>query len=415
MSRIKEIVEKIRVWGMTGIINFIRQKHAFAIQGKRLSRLARTSNCSAPVRGITVVGDITARVALSKTLRDFILNLKDAGIPCQAYDTCLKPDIPPEDAERVVTPPAEFDLLKYSHIVMMFRSPLPKAVMESRVCARIAFHDSEHGIDETLPFLRKSGDAIIAMSDFNFNYFKKAFADQPVFKVTYPFRFKAPEATPRDELRRKYGMCKDDFVVFFNFDFGSYCRKNIPAALKAFASAFAGDTSAKLLFKTKGATENPKRVAEMTRLATELGIGSQIIHIADYLPRADVDGLTAASDVYLSLHKSEGFGLGMAEAMSQGIPVVATNWSANTEFCRPETAWCVPYSMTPILPHEYPPSMKEWAKADAEAAAKMLREIRDNPEAAREKAEAGRRFMANRYSLARFKADVESLFELQRP
>ena len=58
--------------------------------------------------------------------------------------------------------------------------------------------------------------------------------------------------------------------------------------------------------------------------------------------------------------------------------------------------------------------MKEWAKADTEAAAKMLREIRGNPDAAREKAEAGRRFMADRYSLARFKADVERLLELQR-
>ena len=411
MPRIREMIEKVRVWGLTGIVNFFKREYAFRIQRRRLERLARKSKAAIQVRGITVIGDITSRVSLSKTLRDFILDLRDAGVPCQSYDTCLRPEIPPKDSVRVVTPPGEFDLHRYSHIVMMYRSPLPKDAGVGHVCARIAFHDSEHGVHDTMPFLRESGDAIIAMSDFNYNYFKMAFANQPVYKITYPFRFKSRVATPREELRKKYGIALDDFVVFFNFDFGSYYRKNIPAALNAFALAFKGDAKAKLLFKTKGAKENPRQFSEMMRLVATLGIGNQFVHVANYLPRADVDGLTSACDVYMSLHKSEGFGIGMAEAMSQGKPVVATNWSANTEFCKEDTAWLVPYDMVPILPHEYPPSMVEWASADVSVAAKMLREIRSKPDVVRKRAELGRRFIKERYSIERFKSDVDRFLD----
>ena len=121
--------------------------------------------------------------------------------------------------------------------------------------------------------------------------------------------------------------------------------------------------------------------------------------------------MTAACDVYLSLHRAEGFGLGMAEAMSQGKPVVATNWSANTEFCRPDTAWCIPYRIVPVLPHEYMVATKEWAEADVEAAAVALQEIRCDPEASALSAERGARFMKAHFSLENFKNSVDSFLD----
>ena len=411
LDKVNGIIEKVRVWGIAGIMSYFKRLLMVFLQRHKLVRLVKASKVSAPVKGITVIADLTAQVSLSKTMRDFVLNLKDAGIPCQTYDTCIKPQIPAEDAAGVLTPPDEFDIGRYTHIAMMYRSPRPAGMLPQCRRVRIAFHDSEHGIHQTIPCLGESSDNIVAMSDFNYRYFKRAFLSQGVFKITYPFRFKLKESTPRSELRAKYGMSDDDFIVFFNFDFGSYYRKNIPAALQSFAKAFGGDASAKLLFKTKGAKSNPKQVKEMMDEVASLGIGNQFIHITHYLPRADIDGLTAACDVYLSLHKSEGFGIGMAEAMSQGKPVVATNWSANTEFCKPDTAWCVPYAMTPILPHEYPESMKEWADADVDAAAAALREIRSNPEQTRERALRGKAFMEEHFSIANFKADVETMLD----
>lgn len=407
----RELLSKIRVWGIAGIVGYFRRRHVFAVQHKKLAKLARDSRVGRPVRGITVIGDLTGQVSLSKTLRDFVLCLRDAGIPCQAYDTLLKPQIPARDAAGIVTPAEEFDLRRYSHIVMMYRSPLDESLVPEISCARIVFHESEHGIHETAPYLRESGDAIIGMSDFNYEYYRRAFPSQKVYKIVYPFRFKLGDATPRDDLRAKYGIGKDDFVVFFNFDFGSYYRKNVVASLRAFAKAFAGDPTARLVFKTKGAKQNPRQLAAMMDEVRALGIADQFVHISQYLPRADVDGLTAACDVYLSLHRAEGFGIGMAEAMSQGKPVVATNWSANTEFCTAGTAWCVPFKIVPILPHEYMAAMKEWAEADVEAAATALREIRDNPKAAAERASRGAKFMADHFSMANFKKSVEAFLD----
>ena len=344
-------------------------------------------------------------------MRDFILCLKDAGIPFQTYDTLLKPQIPESDVKGIVTPIAEFDPLRYTHVVMMYRCPLEKEWMPKQVFARIAFHESEHGIHQTAPFLKESGDTIIGMSDFNYNYYKRAFSDQPVYKILYPFRPKLTVAPPPEDLRERLGIAKDDFVVFFNFDFGSYYRKNITAELKAFALAFKGDKKAKLVFKTKGSDANRHQVAEMMALVGELGIGEQFVHIPQYLPRADLDGLTAACDVYLSLHRAEGFGLGMAEAMSQGKPVVATNWSANIEFCRPDTAWCIPYRIVPVQPHEYMVATKEWAEADVEVAAAALREIRTNPGLVAERTAKGKSFMAEHFSIANFKKSVDAFLD----
>ena len=405
----KGLLSKIRVWGVAGIVGFFRRKFAFFVQHRRLAKLALKSKVENPERGITVIGELTGRVSLSKTLRDFVLCLKDAGIPCQAYDTLLKPQIPTCDFEGIVTSAKDFDLKKYSHIVMMYRSPLDERLVPNVTCARIAFHESEHGIHDTAPYLRESGDAIIGMSDFNYEYYRRAFPAQKVYKIVYPFRFKLDAATPRDELRKKYGIGKDDFVVFFNFDFGSYYRKNVIAAIRAFARAFAGDATARLVFKTKGAKENGRQVNEMMAEVKSQGIESQFVHVSQYLPRADVDGLTSACDVYLSLHKSEGFGIGMAEAMSQGKPVVATNWSSNTEFCFQNTAWPIPYKMVPILPHEYMVEMKEWADANVDAAAAALLEIRRDPEAAMKRAALGAEFIKEHFSLENFKHSVENL------
>lgn len=406
--KLGEAIEKFRVWGFAGVCSWAVRKVEYAIQRRRLRNLALRDPGGAAEKGITFIADLSGRAALSKTARDFVLNLKDAGIPCQTYDLRLKPQIPACDLAGIVTPAEEFRLGRYSHIVSMYRSPLEKSWVPGRVFARIVFHDSAHGIHSTMPYIGASGDDVIAMSDFNYEYFRKAFPGARVFKITYPFRFRLPEATPGDVLRRKYGLRPDDFAVYFNFDFGSYYRKNIPAALKAFQLAFGGDTSAKLVFKTKGAEENRARAAEMASIVKELGIEKEFIHIPDYLPRADLDGLAGMCNVYLSLHKSEGFGIGMAEAMAQGKCVVATNWSANTEFCTPDTSWPVPARMTPILPHEYPPSMVEWAEADVEAAARALRFIRENPAAAAEKAAKGRDFMASHFSLAAFRRDVDA-------
>ena len=410
--KLGEIYSKLRVWGVAGAVNYAlrllnNRKHA-----KRLRELALKSKTTPEHGGVTVIGDLTGRVSLSKTLRDFILSLKDAGIPCQSYDTTRKVEIPSADAENIVTPPDEFDIKKYDLIVLMYRAPIDKRLLPGIRVARIAFHESEHGARVTMPFLHESGDDIIAMSDFNYNYFMRDYPSQRVYKVTYPLRLPGM----RTNVFNTLVLGNDEtntgrFTVFFNFDFGSYYRKNVEAAIEAFYLAFKDEPSARLVFKTKGAKQNPREVKAMMRKVRERGLEDRFEHIASYISREALDRLAAETDVYLSLHHAEGFGLGMAEAMASCVPVVATDWSANTEFCNAENSWPVPVKMTPILPHEYPAVMKEWSAPDVEAAAKALREIFENRELAAKKALLAREQLVERYSLANFKRDMEALMK----
>ena len=133
--------------------------------------------------------------------------------------------------------------------------------------------------------------------------------------------------------------------------------------------------------------------------------------ISEYLPHAELYGLVAACDVYMSLHRGEGFGLGMAEAMLMGKPVIATDWSANTEYCRSESSFPIPYRLVPVKSDEYFTSMREWAEADVDAAADALRRCYDNPELAAMVGERGRLFIENHFSLENFKKSVDAFLD----
>ena len=97
--------------------------------------------------------------------------------------------------------------------------------------------------------------------------------------------------------------------------------------------------------------------------------------------------------------------------MSLAHPAVVTDWSATTEFCRPDNSMPVPYTLVPIKPWEYVECLKEWAEADVDAAAAALRRLYDDPAL---RAELGRRaqaFIAEHFSLSNFKASVNAFLD----
>ena len=398
---------KLRVWGVPGIKDYVTKKVAWWRMSRTLSRIAKLDNGATPVCGITLIGDFKNGSSNSKTNRDFAHALKDAGIPFQTFSVDRAVTIPESDYADILTPPKEFRLHKYTHVIEMFRSPLPRELVTKR--ARIAFWEGEHGILDVWPFLG-GNDPVIAMSDFNAEYFKRDLKS-PVYKILYPLRRIDVAMPSRNEIRDRFGIGKDDFMVLFTFDFGSYKRKNPLATMRAFAKALANTRDAKLVFKTMGAKNHPLEVAEIRREAATLGISGKFKLITDYLPHAELYGLTAACDVYMSLHRGEGFGIGMAEAMLMGKPVIATDWSANTEFCRPGASFPIPYKLVPVKPNEYFVSMREWAEADIDAAATALRSCYDKPAFRSEIGEKGRQFVEDHFSIANFKKSVDAFLD----
>lgn len=401
------LAKKFLVWGLPGVKDYVSKKLRWRRLAKELRQISQLDKDVTPARGITIIGDFFQGASNSKTNRDFAYALKDAGIPFQTFPTDRTVAVPECDYADILTPRSEFRLHRYSHVVEMFRSPLPRELVRNR--ARIAFWEGEHGILDVWPFLA-GDDPVIGMSDFNVEYFKREFK-APVYKILYPLRKIDVAMPPREEIRSRFGIGRDDFMALFTFDFGSYKRKNPLATIRAFAKAFPTEKRARLVFKTMGAKNHPSELSEIKREAASLSIADRVTVITDYLSHTDLYGLTNACDVYISLHHGEGFGIGMAEAMLMGRPVIATGWSANTEFCKEGFAFPVPYRLVPVKPDEYFTSMKEWADADVDAAAAILRRCYDDPAFCIEVGAKGKAFVEEHFSNENFKKSVEAFLE----
>ena len=219
-GRFKDVLLKFKYYGLKGAIRFLVDfvpSRYFSWRQRRFFLCNWAKYDVEPVEGITVVGNLTARGSIYKTLRDFVFSLHDAGIPCQTYDTCRKPCIPREDVESILTPAADFRLRKYKKIVVMFDNPLPKELGLDVSVVYFWEYTSAflHAHPESL-----SCTSVIGMSDFNVNYFRSVLPDSiRVSKILYPFRFVFPRSDVVSSVRRRYNLGKDDFKVFFNFAF----------------------------------------------------------------------------------------------------------------------------------------------------------------------------------------------------
>ncbi len=373
---------KVRTWGLSGVLNHLRSLAERRRIRTYLLNDAKRHPYPQPERGFTLIGKFTQTASHGKVVRDFAFALKDAGIPYQTLNTDDKPNIPMSDVSDILTPPAEFHIKRFDHVVEILPSIVPTSL--HLPLSRIAFWEFESGFLHAYPDMPLS-KSVIAMSDFNATYFRTELPPTTtVTKILYPFHAYSGDLEDSVSIRRRYGIAANEFVVFFNFDFGSsYYRKNPEGAMRAFAAAFRDVPNARLVFKTMRAKSRPDLLMQIETLARELDISERLTMIHTYIPERDIFGLTNACDVYLSLHRGEGFGITLAEAMAMGKPVVCTNWSSTTEFCKPDCTIPIPYRMVPVPPnqvdHPYYQQVKEWAEPDIDAAATELRRLYENP------------------------------------
>jgi glycosyl transferase family 1 len=168
------------------------------------------------------------------------------------------------------------------------------------------------------------------------------------------------------------------YLFLFVFDYLSTIqRKNPVGLIEAFRRAFEPGEGPQLLIKTINAPLRP--------LADEAVLwaahGREDIHVVDRsLSSEDLGSLMAACDCYVSLHRAEGFGLTMAEAMALGKPVIATGYSGNVDFMNGENSYLVDYTIGRVGPdcEIYPPE-GEWAEPDIEHAAELMRLVYRKP------------------------------------
>jgi hypothetical protein len=184
-----------------------------------------------------------------------------------------------------------------------------------------------------------------------------------------------PTALRREDLGMPPG-----FVVLFCFDWLSVSRRKNPDGLiAAYSRAFRPEDGAHLIIKT---INGDLHHAELERL--RFAVDRPDVTIVDgYVGWSEARALMELADCYVSLHRSEGFGLTLAEAMALGKPVIATAWSGNLDFMTAEVSHLVPAELVPI-PGDVPVygGIGRWAEPDLDAAAQALRQVFDDPTAA---------------------------------
>lgn len=175
---------------------------------------------------------------------------------------------------------------------------------------------------------------------------------------------------------RKTAYAEDGVLrCLYIFDAASsFERKNPLAALKAFELAFAPG-EAELTFKISNYRADDKAFAVFQNACARVP-GVRIL--AETLSPPALEELYLRHDVYLSLHRSEGYGLTIREAMLHGLHVVGTGWSGNMDFMSGELAHPVPYALVPVNLNSGPcKGLKAtWAEADVREAAGILQKVR---------------------------------------
>lgn len=297
--------------------------------------------------------------------------------------------------------------IRHRHVLCFCNKPMP--TIPELDYSITPFWEFQEGLPEVNPHLFDGKRHLVVFSDFCLEYFKKiAPHGVSVHKIRYPYAGTWRVTEDRATVRRRYGIPDSDFSVFFHFNLGSSVeRKNPQGALAAFQKAYSSNDKVYLVLKVAGM---PRGSAEYRQLEDHIracGLGDRVTLINERLDHDGILNLIAAADVYMSLHRGEGFGIGMLEAMSVGTPVVCTNYGGNTEFCRPETAFLVDYDMVANMSGEqHFRFVRRWPEPRVDQAAEYLRQLYANPEMGRAKAAAASVFIADYFSDENFKQDV---------
>lgn len=198
-------------------------------------------------------------------------------------------------------------------------------------------------------------------------------APVPVHRI--PYAVHVPDGPFRS--RQSFGLPEKRYQFLTMYDTHSIAdRKNPKGALDAFFQAFhPDDESVSLVMKVNNM--DAAQDADIRRL---IGTRKNVFVIDQTLDRQDVASLIAVSDCFVSLHRSEGFGLVIAEAMGLGKPAIATYWSGNVDFMNDENSACIGYQLVPLEQAVGPYDAGQmWAEPNIEEASEWMVRLRNDP------------------------------------
>ncbi|KFA23672.1 glycosyltransferase family 4 protein [Xanthomonas vasicola] len=328
--------------------------------------------------GVNILGYVRGQFGLGESLRLYARALIEAGVPVRLFDIDL--GLPHGwDDHRLDTWIG--DDLPHPVSIIFVNPDYLKSALELVGVERLTgkhliacwFWELERVPNAWLPAIALV-DEIMVATRFIENAFSKV-TDKPILRVPQPLSAIGDSGLQRAD----FGIEENKFIFLITFDFNSWIeRKNPYGAIAAFKRAFPKERDdVRLLVKSSNGHRHPD---SFRRLLNEAAADSRIVVRDELIDRAHVHALQRCCDAYVSLHRAEGFGLGLAECMAMGKPVIATAWSGNLDFMETGNAMLVGYRLAPVREGEYPHEHGDvWAEPSVEEAAVFMRTLADDP------------------------------------
>ena len=372
-----QILIKIRRY-LPDIVNY---KLRIYIKSKKLNRIIKifrnetksVTSGRSPQIGLNVFGFLSAGLGLGEAARSTVRGASAVGLPYSIYDISVP--IHPKDpfTEYGQTEKKDFPInvfhLNPSALEALLNPEVKSAYLSARYNIAFWFWETTD-----LP------DYWVAASElFDEIWVGSSFCESVVrAKVSKPVKripLNVASVKPNPECgRQELEIPESGFLFLTMMDFFSRPeRKNPFGAVEAFQKAFgSGTENVFLIVKliSSGANRSSKKILDLARK------NDRIIIIDKFLSRSQLYALINFSDCLISLHRAEGFGLPIAEAMSLGKPVIATGWSANMDFMDDLNSFPVPYEMITLDSYAPPyPKGTIWADPNIVETAKIMRTL----------------------------------------
>ena len=359
------------------------------------------------MKGIDVIGFISANCGLGVAARNTIRLLTADGCEVTVVDILLSNNRSRRDRtfDHLMAPEG----VPLSHDIRLFHCnpPVIGRILEdtsprfgaaSALNVAVPFWELPVVPDEWVRELQAM-DLVLCPSRF----IEQAVANTPMDPAPgvryFPQAAFLPERHRPDRVR--FGLPEEGVCFVMSFEMASDTeRKNPWGVIDAFNSAFTHDENAWLVIKLNTTMETAAHNFQRERLQGYAAANDRIIIIDKSLPYEEVISLYESCDVYVSLHRSEGLGLGLMEAMLLGKAVIATAWSGNMDFTGDVNTCLVGYRFIPVLSPIYRRLIgnrsAQWADPHIEEAAWWMGRLYEEPGLRAEKGERARHAMIRR-------------------